>query len=325
MIAAVGGLRLTTVYDAVRPDPLGFYASQLRLHVASWHAHVSSAGLTVVSVGGGLPPGLADFVSSLGADVEVRPAEHPLAERSPTYNKLLAMPEESAERVFLADNDTVYLSDVSSLLAAPADAIGVSLSDNGRITPDLWDALRRDADFPLIELDWIPIRERALAQHANRPARHERYAYFNSGAVLFPSGGEVWEKWAHESERLSAFLQERGFDDRTDAGSDQLSLTSVCSSWGSWTFLPEGVNVRPSHFTIEGLILPQIDHVHMVASGRSFRSLAEHRRSSIRAFVHRYWDLMILDRVTPDMERSAIETRDAILAVIQDYGLDRSA
>ncbi|HEX2175750.1 MAG TPA: hypothetical protein VHG70_07545 [Nocardioidaceae bacterium] len=316
-------IRLKTVYDATRTDPTGLLAAQLRLHVASWRAHVRSAsGLTVTSVG---QPSrdVVEFLSAAGADLEVWPRPHDLASRSPTYNKHLAAPEVDSERVFLADNDTVYVADIAPLADVPVQTTAAALADNRRIAPEIWERLRAEANIKTLPLDWIPWKERVLARRQGRSPVWERYAYFNSGAILFPVGEDYWRLWEAETRRLSAYLEAQGLDDREDVGSDQLSLTSAAAEHGDWQLLPAGFNVRPFHFQIPDVALDEVNHLHMVATGRTLRNMPAGETGSLTAFLRRYWERMVFANVTPDKKPLAALLLDKMIAIVADFDLDQ--
>lgn len=315
-------VRLKTVFDATRPDPTGLLTAQLRLHVASWRSHAPAArGLTVTCISA--PPAeLTGWLTEIGADVEIVPGPHRLVERSPTYNKHLAGAHAADERVFLSDNDTVYLHDITPLHDVADVMVAASLADNRRVEPSLWEELRAEAATDVIDLDWVPWKERALAQVEERAPQPERYAYFNSGAILFPPGSAFWDVWEGETERLSAHLARRGLDDRKDAGSDQLSLTSAAARHGAWQLLPPGYNVRPFHFWVRDLDLERVDHLHMVATGRALRRLSRRDQGSLTALLHKYWELMVLEHVAPAKRALADSALEAVVALVAEYELD---
>lgn len=314
-------VRLKTVFDATRRDPTGMFAAQLRLHVASWRANVTSAaGLTVTCIGEP-PRHLEDYLRVAGAEIEVLPAPHRLAARSPIYNKHLAAPQDPSERVFLTDNDTVYLEDVASLARVPADTVAVSLSDNRRVTPELWEQLRSDAGVHVIPMDWVPWKERGLAAAEGRAPARERYAYFNGGAILFPAGRGFWDLWEDETVRLSAYFAAHGLDDRKDAGSDQLSLTSAAARHGSWQLLPEGYNVRPFHFWVREPVPHRVAHLHMVATSKVLNSMHPTDRRSLAAFVRHYWETMVYARVAATKRDLADALLGRLTALVADAEL----
>ena len=315
-------IHLKTVFDAKQPDRFGIHEPLLRLHVASWHRNVrKSTGLTVTLIGDP-SPGLAEFLKDLGAEWDQIGDWHPLHHRSPIYNKHLAKPPGTmTDRIYLTDNDTVYLADIDSLLAVPSGTVGVSLPDNRRVEPVLWEEMRADIGLEVLEFDWIPNKEKATAFVEGRPAVREKYGYFNGGAILFPGGPDFWDLWERNTYRLSSYFERRGLHDRKDAGSDQLSLTTAVAIYGNWSFLPTSYNVRPFQFWLEGGGDDPVEQIHMVNSGRAARHLGSPEACRLPKLLETYWDLFYRENIHPIAAEKAEAVLRACLSIVAEYDL----
>ncbi|MEO0989860.1 MAG: hypothetical protein AAFX00_02805 [Pseudomonadota bacterium] len=316
-------VQLKTLYDCHRERSLFFHDKQLMLHVASWHKFARATSDMTVTVIGTPPEHVRRFVEKLGGRFEYRSERHPLQHRSVIYNKHLSAPAEGAQdRIYLSDNDTVYLSDTAALAAYESHTVGVSPPDNRRVSPELWAELRSDLDLPVLEFEWVPQKEAGTAYVEGRAPITERYAYFNGGAILFPAGREFWDIWEGYTYKLSRYFESRGMNDRRDAGSDQLSLTAAVADYGDWKYMPQSFNVRPFQFWLPGGVGDRVDHIHMVNTGRAYKALPEDSNQSFSALMDKYWEIFFLENVHPDYRVEVQRIRGVVADLIQDYGLE---
>ncbi|MEM0914364.1 MAG: hypothetical protein AAGK09_07100 [Planctomycetota bacterium] len=324
-----GPCTLGTVYDDTREKHHERHAVAFVIHLASWHDHVKPTYPLRVTCITEPPETIRRWIDRFGAEVKVVPGRHPLYDLGPCYNKQLAVPDDAAdERVFLTDNDTVYLQQVDDLFALPESAVGVSFAPRARIAPDVWRLLIDEFGARPIETDWTPVATHSEAAMAGQAAMPEKYAYFNGGAVLFPRGTAFWKRWERKCYDLSAFVEQKGMHGRKTIGTDQGSLALSVADHGDWALLPPGYNHFSFHYWNNTVPPAEVRHLHMAGYGRGYgREQDEAKRMSARWVFERFWD----EKVRPGMQahgRTAEEIdaayahRDYVLEIVDRYDLE---
>ncbi|MEM6331777.1 MAG: hypothetical protein AAF823_00340 [Planctomycetota bacterium] len=319
---------LGTVYDETRQKHHERHAVAFVIHLASWHDHVWPRYPLRVTCITEPDASIRKWIDYFPVEVDVVPDRHPLYDLGPCYNKQLAIPPVDNERVFLTDNDTVYLQQVDDLFALPQDAVGVSMAPKARIAPEVWRLLIDQFGAKPIEMEWMPTASQALAKMEGQDISSEQYAYFNGGAVLFPQGRAFWRRWDQKCYDLSAFIESQEMHGRKSIGTDQGSLALAVADYGNWTLLPEAYNHFSFHYWVNRLPPEEVKHLHMAGYGRGYgREKDETKKMSAKWVFDRFWD----EKIRTGMEAfgrsdaeiaGAFAHRDYIQSVIERYDLE---
>lgn len=325
-------LRLRSVVD-LSNDKTRLRRAMLSIALAAtWREYVAADHIPLeLMVLGRIAPPLRELLEDLGARLTPLEGPHLLAHRSPTYNKLLALPRRwHPGRLLLVDNDVVFCGPIRYLKGLSSSSVLASVADKDRVARDLLTSIEQDLALRLVDRTWVPWKEAVEARIEQRSARSARGLYFNSGVVLLPRSPRFSRLWQDVTKTLSGYLEQKGLHDRKSVGSDQLSLSLASASWKRNADLPLGAHYKVFNFWNHDLPAEQISIVHLVANGRYHKALRGKSALNVSDMISHYWDQFILedDKLAgPDARADAEKVREKVLTAISrinPLGVDRA-
>jgi len=319
------GLVCRTVYDARPGAPALRHLCLAVMNAATWAVYVKPSGIPLeLKIVGKPSEGLVEHLQALGVSIASEQAPHELYKASPTYNKLLSLPDTEPEsRILIVDNDTALLGDLGALADYSADTAYLSVADKVRISKELWQELVSQLNIPVIQEDWIAWFDRFESTKNGKQPRVNRNLYFNSGVLLLPRGSgavRVGRLWNEYSRKLSEYCNQRDYAQRQTLGSDQASLSMAIADYRQVGHLPLAYHYRPPHFWYGDLEGDHISVFHAFGNRPVFDPLPRKDKWVLNKIVDAYFDNFVNQHCPEgDSRRIASDiVRDKINSAISD-------
>lgn len=326
-------LTLCTVYDGRGEEGLNKLANIVML-AASWSQSVKS--------GSGFPlvikaiqvrnDRLLRILEALGAEIAPLDEPHALCRYSGTYNKLLALADQTSDEArILLDNDIVIVDDIAELASLASRSVMAAVADRAHASPSILSEVKSQLGLELIKDDWVPWNDKYEAAASNGVALAVPGLYFNSGVACSPSHSKLFKLWQKHSRLICEHFAGR-YDNQKQRGvfgSDQLPFSTAIREHGRFDHLPIGYNYRVFNFWYGELSVPEIRMVHQVGVRRFHVALGETEQHSLSSVIRNYYDAFMIDKIRcdalgdTDRRLEVVATmRDRVLKILADAGLD---